>query len=487
MFFLIEQVIAVVIVLLAVITIAIVLMVVVAIQRRQFRERYFERLDRLRQEYGPVVGGVLEGKVDYRQGLERLKHFEDRDRMLLLERLCLERRTPPEQLATLQRLCHDLGLVEYWQKRLTSKKNGSSYRERLLSAEGLLIRLGRLQFLIRAKSAESLGLIRHQPSWPLLVEALQDPHPDVQAVAMHALALIGEPQSFPTLVARLQAVVLDSSTRVSLRAVKTAVVSFPLKMAPGLAGSLRHPHRRIRFLATDVIREMVEREASTDKAFTLDNRLPRELLDLFLNALCRDQNPDVRARIAPVLAYLDDPRGLQALLALLQDPQWFVRLHAVRAMAKPRFVPHVDNLVARLSDTHWMVREAAVQTLSQLERLDRLCESFLATQDRYGKEQIADEWQRAGVISQLVWQYAQASREQETRVLQQLVAMGKTSYMLAVVVGSRDAGLQKKFLRDFGRTPDLQIQYWVSEVAARSPDPELAGLAKSLLPPPPKR
>lgn len=478
MFFLIEQVIAFVLALIVVITLAIVIMVVVAVQRRQVRERYFERLDRVRQEYAPVIAAVLNGSLDPRRAAEKLRLLAGRDRMAMLERLCLEAEATPEQLPALRHLCEDVGLVELWQQRLRGEQERGSVSKRLFSVEGFLGRLGRVEFLTRAQSAENLGLIGHQPSWPLLVQALKDPHPDVQSVAVHALALIGEPQSFPALVERLQAVILEPATPVSLRAVKTAVVSFPLSLAPALLPSLRHPHRRIRFLATDVIREMVEREASKRAGFALGpGQFSPELAEMFLTRLCVDQNPDVRARTAPTLAYMEDPRATQVLLGLLEDPEWFVRLHAVRALAKPKFAPQVDVIAGRLSDRHWMVRESTVHTLQQLQRLDHLCDVFLHTPDRYSQEQIADEWQRAGVIPTLLGQYAQNHSGAESRVVGQLVSMGKTSYMLAVLSHTTDRNLRKRFLQDFGRNPDPQIQYWVRELARREPDAELRALA----------
>jgi hypothetical protein len=180
---------------------------------------------------------------------------------------------------------------------------------------------------------------------------------------------------------------------------------------------------------------------------------------------------------------MSDPRATRVLLGFLEDPQWFVRLHMVRAMAKAKFLPQVDAIAARLTDRSWMVREAAVHTLQQLGRLDQLTQAFLGTADRYGREQIADEWQRAGVIPSLLFKYAKDSEGAEKQVVSQLANMGKTSYMLAVVHYSTDRELRKKFLQDFGRHPDMQIQAWVAELAEVERDPELRALAQaSVLP-----
>jgi hypothetical protein len=44
---------------------------------------------------------------------------------------------------------------------------------------------------------------------------------------------------------------------------------------------------------------------------------------------------------------------------------------------------------------------------------------------------------------------------------------------------STDRHLRKRFLQDFGRHPDPQIQYWVGEMALRETDAELRALAQA--------
>ncbi len=478
--FLIEHITEVVLAIVVVVLLATGALVAAAIARRQRRERYFQRIDDLRQRYAPVIVAVLSQKIEYQRGLEVLKGISGLDRLFVLERLCLERRPTAEQVPILRRLCEDLGLVKLWRERLTGRVGMASLREAFVRPEGILERIGRLHFLLRARSAENLGIIQHRPSWPLLVKALGDPHPDVPPVAVRSLAAIQEPESFSALVEKLHEVVLKPSTRVSLRTVKTALVSFPLKQAEGLAASLTQSHRRIRFLATDIIREMVERVAAWEEDFVLERRIfSSNLTEIFLTQLCFDENPDVRARAAPVIAYLADARGTPVLLTLLEDTQWFVRLHAVRAMAKRKFLPAAQQIAQRLTDPNWMVREAAARTLLVFGRVgsDQLAAHFLKTKDRYSQEQIADEMQRAGLIPALLTQYASESRGREENVIEQLAEMGKTSYIVGVLETSSDRNLRQKFLEDFGRHPDSQIRAWVRHVATRDSDTELRAMA----------
>lgn len=462
-------------------------LIAMTIARRQRRERYFQRVDEVRLRFENVVKALLAGRIEYQRGLDALKSLSGLDRMTMLEQLLVAKPAPPEQVATLRKACEDLGLVKLWQREVSGQIAAAS----LTSPKGILTRIGRLHFLVRAKAAENLGMIRHAESWPLLVKALDDPHTDVQIVAARALAQLAQPESFTMLLDRLRRVVTDPTYRVSLRTVKSAAVSFPLKQANELIRLLGDSNARIRFLAVDIAREMVERESAREVDFQLDRKnFPPELSELFVTKLCFDQNPDVRARSAPVLANLVDPRAAPALVTLLEDPQWFVRLHAVRSLAKRKFLSQADAIGNRLTDSHWMVRESAARTLMVFGRagLDQLTRHFLGTEDRYSKEQIADEMQRAGLIPTLLAQYASEPQGSEGEVFRQLAAMGKTSYIVATLATESERNTRKKFLVELGSLPDPQIQGWVRQLAARETDLELRTLATHLAgeAPPPK-
>ncbi len=483
--FLIENIIKVVFALIVLIVIGNFVLIGLAISRRQRREKYFQRIDAVRAEFRPVVREVLSGRMEYQEGLKRLQQISGLDRHYLLEQLLLEKKPSPTEEPILRRLCEDLGLVRIWQNRVKGHVDTASVREAVGRPEGILERVGRLRFLIRAKSAENLGIIRHRDSWPLLVKALDDPHPDIQSVAARALAAIRETESFPALVAQLHKVVLDASaTALSLRSVKSALVSFPLDCAPALARSLQHPNRRIRFLATDILREMVVREANGDDQYDLDRkRVGAEIVEIFLTQLPFDENPDVRARSAAVIAFLSDPRSTPALLTLLRDDTWFVRLHAVRALACRKFLSQASAIGQALSDPNWRVREAAVATLRTFGAagLNQLTAHFIHTADAYSREQVADEFQRAGLIPDLLQRYASEDDSQATQVLNQMARMGKTGYLVSVLSADAQPALRKKFLLNFARNPDPQIRQWVERVASQEPDPDLRSVAAAAL------
>src|SRR5712692_5353277 len=95
-----------------------VLLIAIGAGRRRQREKLFKRLDALRDNYRPIVAAVLEGSLDYLNGISLLNQIRGPDRDDMLERLCLEQNPRPEQLPVLRRLCEDLGLVRTWQRGL---------------------------------------------------------------------------------------------------------------------------------------------------------------------------------------------------------------------------------------------------------------------------------------------------------------------------------------------------------------------------------
>jgi HEAT repeats len=381
-----------------------VALVAFVFMRRGYRYLYFRKLDEVRARCGPVLEGLLAGSIRYEDGFRHLSALaQGRARDCLETLLMADKNPPPERAAILARLCENLGLATEWRCRLaeqTSKhraKPGRIPRCR----RSFLRRVRPLSFVLRAEAAENLGTIRHQPSWLLLVEAIGDPHASVRSAAARALGRIQEPRSFPVLAERLKSAAVERVPKISLRSLKMALTSFPVALAAHLRPLLENPHRRVRFLAADVVSGLVQRGGVDSSGHRLErDRLPPEIAEIFLTRLWLDEHPDVRARAADVLGHLEDERTAQALLRLAEDPQWFVRLRAVRALAHYRFAPFAI-LTQRLTDAHWRVREAAAQALCAQGQpgVDRLVEHFLSTEDRYSQEQVAEQLERAGLIS----------------------------------------------------------------------------------------
>ena len=448
--------------------------------RRRQRERLSRRLERLRHDYGPTIAKVLTGDLDCKRAVFILEQIRGPDRAYFLEKLCLEQVPPPAQTHLLRELCEELGLVRLWQRQLVGRQDWEPLQDAIRRPRGLRDHIDEPQFLVRARSAENLRLVGHRSSWPLLVRALDDRHIDVQKVAARVLGTLAEPESFGALVSRLHSGALKpGSTKLSVRTLKAAMVCFPLKQAVDLLPLLNHAHSQLRLLATDIAREMVESGGARDKNLVLtEGCFPSALSEAFLFRLPFDENPEVRARAAPVIAWLPDrtdgaargalggPRPVEILLRLMDDPEWFVRLHAVRALGKPRYASVAPQVARRLTDPHWRVREAAAQALVGLDRegLNQLFDQLVATRDRFTQDQIAEELERSGVVDGLLARYADGADARESRILEKLVNMGKTFHLERILLNGVSQDVRRKFWMDFKGHPDRRVHAWAKRV-----------------------
>jgi len=409
-----------------------------ALIRRVIRRRKAGVLDALGEVCGPLIEARASGRTD-READEELR----------------------QAIAKAWNVCEGLGLVNVWRRRLADRDSGSLFKRLFSRNYSLMERLHPFRFVLRAEAAENLGIIRHQPSWPLLVEALRDPYLAVASTAARALAAIREPQSVPALAERLKAAALNPATEVSARALVMALANFPPATSLTLQSLLLHPHSRVRFLATDVIAVMLRQEASragVKSGTGLRASLPPEVAEIALTRLAVDEDADVRARAADVAGYLEDPRALSAILALLADGEWFVRLHAVRAIAHQRLMP-LAAVRGRLTDPHWRVREASAQTLCAQGRLgvDCMLDHFLNTDDCYSQEQVAEQLVRSGWLPSLVASFGMAGRERETRFVEGIVRLGRGAALIPVLRSALPPAKREMLLKSLWSHPDPMV------------------------------
>jgi HEAT repeat protein len=422
------------------------LLIAVAFFRRWTQIRYARYVHTLQRQYRPLLAEALSGARNP-AGIEALRELPLADLELLLDPVFSKRKLPERCLVFLQALCAELGLIELWQCRLA---NGGSAA---LSSSGSGAHSGFHDrpvghYLLRAKSIRNLGKLRHRPSWPLLVNALDDRHADIQSVALRSLASLGAPESFPVLRERLHAVAQGESLSPPLQGLQAAMVSYDLDCVPALLPSLRHSDRQIRMYATEILRTMVRRNATRPAGFTLTPELlTPPVVELLLTGLPVDPSAEIRARAAEVIVFLADPRALTVLGGLLCDPQWFVRLRTVRALAHlhQAAAPLLLDIRECLRDTHWRVREAAIQTLISRgpEGKRQLYEHFLTSTDRTAREQIIEVLERAGLMAVLVEEYSAGANGAEALMVEQLASDAASQGLSRVLCASRPEILRK--------------------------------------------
>jgi HEAT repeat protein len=464
---------------LATVTVGTLALAVGAMVRRWHHDRFDRRVKSLCIHYALAPATLLEGKYSA-QCLARLRTLPLSNVELLLEPLLLKCASAPSLATGLEELCLELGLIDVWQRRVLDQFGPVSFREALSNPDGLLYFFSRLHFLLRARSARNLGLLRHQASWPILVKALDDPHPDVQQVALRSLAALREPQSLPALLDRMDEAVTENHSRFSLHSLKAAMAKFPLSQAPQLLPALRHPHPRVRSAAAEILREMAKSEPAGKRAlFQYRSAFDRELA-----TLTSDPDPEVRTIATEVIAHLDVAVSSPVLRQVLQDPQWSVRMGALQTLAqRPGLLPMAE-VQGFLSDPHRMVRQAALRALLAYGRegVAKLYELFLETENATLREQILEEFEHSGLVLSLLQNYGDSPGNLETRVVERLVTLGATRYLHAALSNSSGRQLLQILFEKPGEHSEPKIEAWVrlcaALEAARGPDQTAYGHSK---------
>lgn len=211
-----------------------------------------------------------------------------------------------------------------------------------------------------------------------------------------------------------------------------ALAAFPLSEAGRLKAFLEDPCWQVRSLAAGIVSAMAEQEAAA--CAKQERELPpleSELAEIFFGRLAFDKSPEVRARVVDVAGYVEDSRCLPLLRALANDPEWFVRLRAVRALARHHLTP-LSAFGPRLTDPNWRVREAAAEELCALGSagVSALLDHFSTTRDRYSKEQIAEQIGKAGLLPSFLETFSDPGRESARKSLEAMVCMGKGQELL---------------------------------------------------------
>ncbi len=121
--------------------------------------------------------------------------------------------------------------------------------------------------------------------------------------------------------------------------------------------------------------------------------------DPTLIELTWDADANVRAAVVETLGSRSGPAVGTALLARLDDSEWFVRVHAARAAGHVVGAEAAPSLVRLLADEQWWVRTAAKDALRGLgsDAIPSLL-SALAHEDRFARNGAAEILQDIGFV-----------------------------------------------------------------------------------------
>ncbi len=495
--FLIENVLRTVVLLITLGSVGLAIFVIAAVQRRVRREQFFRGLDgaRIRAKHRFELLHTDEGVLQER--IKDLKKFREDAELQALEEVFLDRARPGANLAVIRKVSEEMGWLQEWIRVLRYPRWHKAGRvaEMLRDMGDTYHQPGRWQrlqmawkctFLDRCMAAKRLSQVPTPEGVIALLAGTNDPHHEVREVCVSKLGQLGDPATLPVLIEELIQV-LEGKSPLSVRILKAALVRFDLDDMDAFRPALVHPNRRVRFFATDIIREVAQVKAKREQLSK--NDFSPEVYRLFIGPLWQDEWADVRARAAPVIVHFNDSTSTDIITRLLDDPTWFVRLHTCRAVNNRLYLGLVPAIAKRLSDQNWFVREAAVRSLGLMGDVgvNETFNTFLTTRDAFAVEQIAEALQREGtlvdMLSGLTMISSDLDYQRARSVIRRMAQIGKTTLMQSYLVAPVPKKLKLMLieeLNDFVSAGYLQALQSCLEVEEDMDVREAAALALRL-------
>jgi len=344
------------------VTFLIIATFVAVICRRFYTGRKYSRLDMARQGSLPLLEALKAGRKI--EGEESYRHRPGSPGWTAVEECLLQCVESVDGRVEAARLLDSLGYTRHYLRKL---KKGSRWDSAL--------------------AAERLGRIRYAAAVPYLIEALGSDRKDVRLMAINSLGVIGDESAIPHLMNALKQTLKDKDGEdVSVRVVKSAIISFGTAVLRDLMGELKSQDWMVRATALDILGEIGDSSTSAE-----------------FSRMLGDPEHEVRAKAAKGLGKLKVREAIPLLLAALKDPDWVVRLHSARALGLIGAESAIQPLKAALTDKSWQVRAAASEAMALaggagfIELLNVLIDSS----DRYARDQALDQLSRAGFYTKL--------------------------------------------------------------------------------------
>ncbi len=362
--------------------------------RRWRRGIYFKKLDREMERMKPLLQGFLEKQVVL--SLSDWKYSPNTIAWEALEKCLLgaKETADGEGKRAIEHLFQELGYASHYQTLL---RKGNRWK--------------------RALAAERLGMMgASKESIYGLIKALKDSSKEVRSISLRSLARMADESSIPLLVEELPNMVKPDEG-VFVTTLKNAIVKMGEPILPLLLPKMEEYSEDILSMVIESLGEIGSTKAAP-----------------FLIRQLNHAHPEIRSKAAKALGKIQDPSAVPALLSMEDEPIWYVRLQVCRALGLLRDTRGVHFLLNRLLDSNWQVRAAASEALLKVEppAFDAIVQALEQGQDRYAKEQIAEEMQRSGIVEGLINSLEDppdASREFKKGLLRTLAALGVQSLL----------------------------------------------------------
>jgi HEAT repeat protein len=220
----------------------------------------------------------------------------------------------------------------------------------------------------------------HHAAVPRLIRpVLDDPDPMIAAAAIRTLGDIGDDWAVDVL---LDALRRGEKQRSRIASELERLAPLPAKK---LVPLLHDWNPQVRFWGATLLRPYPDLGTET------------------LIGLTWDSDPNVRAAAVETLGTRSGSAVGVALVARLDDSEWFVRVHAARAVGHVVGVDAAPSIVRLFADERWWVRTAAKDALRGMgvDAVPTLL-SVLAHDDRFARNGAAEVLQDNGFVDFLV-------------------------------------------------------------------------------------
>jgi HEAT repeat protein len=231
----------------------------------------------------------------------------------------------------------------------------------------------------RVRALQRLERAHHPAVARLLLPVLDDPDPMIAAAAIRTLGDIGDDWAVEVLVGALRG-----------RSEQHSRIASELERLAPLPGArllplLRDWSPQVRFWGATLLRPYPELGTET-------------LVDLTWDA-----DPNVRAAAVETLGSRSGTAVGAAVVARLDDGEWFVRVHAARAAGHVVGADAAPTITRLLADERWWVRTAAKDALRGMgaDAVPSLL-SMLAYDDAFARNGAAEVLQDIGFVDFLV-------------------------------------------------------------------------------------
>lgn len=203
---------------------------------------------------------------------------------------------------------------------------------------------------VRAAAITGLGIAADPTTVAHLLKAVEDPDVSVREAVARSLGSFRPPAGSAELIRLIK----DMEDSVRMRALESAIARKDQKAVETIINYRRHGNPAIKRLVYKALGGINPPE------------LHRSLREVFSEGVF-DQDPEIRLASVTGLKAIKDPRVLDIMSVLLQDPNMAVRVATLKAYGATRYPQALQPLLAALQNEELEVKVAALEGMEALQ------------------------------------------------------------------------------------------------------------------------